>query len=375
MNKNNSWDCKICKKSFENYKKLSIHLRVHKITTKKYYDTYYIENGEGICKSCGNITNYYSLNKGYASFCSIGCINKCKETREKIEKTCKKKYNFTCAFQNEKVKQKIKDSCNKNYGVDCSLSSCKVREKGKNKIIEKYGVDNVFQSEIIKNKIKETNLKKYGVEFATKNEKVKQKTKDTNIIKYGVPYLLQNEYFAKLSHDNVFKKYGVDNVFQSEIIKNKIKETNLKKYGVEFPMQNEEIRNKTFLNEKHSYKLRKYKLKDGRDVLYQSKLELRFIKECENKNIYIENGDAIDYFYENKNKKYFIDFKILENDKWRLVEIKGKTRWFNSDLESGVMKAKINAAVEFSKKNEFLEYEIILNNKLWDYKNFLSINI
>jgi hypothetical protein len=65
--------CQICKKEFENYISLGRHLRIHKITSKEYYDRFLKKEDEGICPVCDKETSFINLNKGYCKFCSYKC--------------------------------------------------------------------------------------------------------------------------------------------------------------------------------------------------------------------------------------------------------------------------------------------------------------
>jgi RNA polymerase-binding transcription factor DksA len=60
--------CLKCDKEFENYKRLSAHIkREHRQTSKEYI----IENiGYGKCKECGDKTNFKNLNIGFRKFYS-----------------------------------------------------------------------------------------------------------------------------------------------------------------------------------------------------------------------------------------------------------------------------------------------------------------
>jgi endogenous inhibitor of DNA gyrase (YacG/DUF329 family) len=107
--------CKICGKECKNYKALSNHFRIHKITSKEYYDKFLKEEGEGVCPICGKETNYLSLEKGYRKFCSNKCANKGKqyseETRKKISDANKGENNpMYGKHHSEETKKKISEA-------------------------------------------------------------------------------------------------------------------------------------------------------------------------------------------------------------------------------------------------------------------------
>jgi len=64
--------CNICKREFESFRLLGIHItNSHKITTEKYY----LDSGghRGVCKQCGRSTRFVSIAKGYSRCCGHKC--------------------------------------------------------------------------------------------------------------------------------------------------------------------------------------------------------------------------------------------------------------------------------------------------------------
>lgn len=106
---------------------------------------------------------------------------------------------------------------------------------------------------------------------------------------------------------------------------------------------------KCFLNNKT------FAIKKVNNVLnYQGKLELNFIEKCFDKNILIENGPTIEYFFNEKRKLYTIDFYLPEYDIY--IEIKDNHIWHKKQVESGRWKAKEEAAIRYSKQNNKMFY-------------------
>jgi hypothetical protein len=93
------------------------------------------------------------------------------------------------------------------------------------------------------------------------------------------------------------------------------------------------------------FKYNKYITKSNKTVLYQSSLELKFIKYCENKKIELENGPKVKYFFNNANRTYTIDFQTANY----LIEIKGDHHWYKEGLKSGKIEAKSSAAKLYGK--------------------------
>jgi transposase-like protein len=216
------------------------------------------------------------------------------------------------------------------YGVDHPSKDEKIKELKIKKIRmtmnEKYGKWNNNVE-----KIKETNLKIYGVENAYQIEEVKNKAKQkrsskdiqekiekTNMIKYGYTNALSKGSPGYNKKNNTVKeKYGVNNVFQVK-----------------------EIQDKCLKNTLSSMRLKKFKTKHGNIIHYQTNPELDFIKTCENLGVRIYDGPQIDYFYNNSNHKYLIDF---ETDKY-LIEIKSSHIWYKNNLKNGKIDSKIKSA-------------------------------
>ena len=88
-----------------------------------------------------------------------------------------------------------------------------------------------------------------------------------------------------------------------------------------------------------TFKIRPIKNNNNDIVIYQSKLELKFINWCNSNNIIVKNGPNIDYKFNDKNRKYRVDFQI--ND--ILIEIKDFHIWHKNQVESGLWKAKEDA--------------------------------
>jgi len=349
--------CKICNTSFNSCHSISTHInKKHNMTIIGYYLKYIDENNK--CIICGNQTTFKNIKLGFRKYCSSKCANNDKEIQNKIKNTNLRKYG-TETFTN--------------------------REKCRKTCLEKYNCENVFQNNKIKEKIKKTNLIKYGVEHPLQNDDIKLKMSNTNYDRYGEKTFTSTEIGKQVVKKTTNEKYGVDNIFQLESIKIKIKNSNIKNLGVEYPMQSKQIMDKskkTCLDKygvEHtlclkkfrdngfsSHPLKEYKLNDGRIINYQSKPELLFIKKCEDNNTYIENGDIIEYKFNNRTHKYYIDFKIKENNKWKLIEIKSKHNWFFIDLQSGKLESKFNSAVKYSEENKYLDYILILDNIIYN---------
>lgn len=106
------------------------------------------------------------------------------------------------------------------------------------------------------------------------------------------------------------------------------------------------------------FKIRSTKNILNENIMYQSKLEKKFINWCESLNIVINNGPNIKYNFENKEKIYKVDF-ILKD---LLIEINDDDIWYKNELESGKFNAKLNATNKYIIDNNLKKYYLINSN-------------
>lgn len=315
--------CKICNVECKSVSKHSFH--AHGVICKDYYDLYYkVCDSDGCCKICNQSTTFISLEHGYRKYCSDICSTKDEAKNIKISNTVRS-------------------------------SECQLRTK--ETCISKYGVDHVSKSESFREKSKQSCINKYGVDHHMKNDKFKTSFKNNTISKYGYENVGMVPHIKEKIKSTFLKKYGNVSHFSNKEIKDKIIKYNRETYGVDFKFQSDEFRINAMY--KGRYKFKKFKTSFGDTLNYQTKPELKFIKECQRNNIKVLNGEKIPYWFNDKDREYFCDFKILENDTWRLIEIKQKHKWWFDDLRSGKIKAKSMAAIKYSKENNFLPYKII----------------
>jgi hypothetical protein len=116
-----------------------------------------------------------------------------------------------------------------------------------------------------------------------------------------------------------------------------------------------------------TFKLRPIKNINNKIIMYQSKLELKFIEWCNSNNIIVSNGPSLLYNFNGKIHKYRIDFQINE----LLIEIKDFHIWHKNQVESGVWEAKMDAIKEIKNKYYFItpnNWNVMLN----ELKNILK---
>lgn len=343
--------CEICNKSITSKCLSSIgsvfgrHITYHhKITPKEYYDLYIKREGDDVCKTCGKITNFRNITIGYQKHC-----------------------NSKCAANDPMVMQAKIQTQTERYG-GYGFTSPIIRDKYENTIIDKYGSKEEYLK-IRSKSCENTMFNKYNMKSnLCKNENMDDRLCDVTM-KHRYGKCSPNLEKSKLT---LLQKYGVDNIRKSDYYKEKVKRVKYERYGTE-TYNNRDKATKTCIlkygvtstsliagNNSGSYKIKKYYITDEYYITYQSNPELEFIKQCIDNNIEIHNGDHVKYLFDNKLRYYHVDFKIKINDKFQLIEIKGLTPWYYSQLESGMLDAKINAAKQYSNDNGYLPYKMIM---------------
>jgi len=208
--------CLVCQKKVKSLSGLILHLRVHGINRKTYYDMFFKTKNEGMCLVCGKETKF---DRGkYASYCR-GCSNK-----------------------DPLIKDKKRQTCILNHGVSSPLQSKLICDKVKNTCQLRYGVNNPNQLICVKKKKKETSLKRYGVENPSQSKEVQNKYKKTCLNRYHVTNPFSLAIIKEKIRLTCLKKYGVDHPSKSKMIQDKIKRTNLKRFGFKNPSQSPNIK-------------------------------------------------------------------------------------------------------------------------------------
>uniref|UniRef100_A0A6C0JAH2 Uncharacterized protein n=1 Tax=viral metagenome TaxID=1070528 RepID=A0A6C0JAH2_9ZZZZ len=104
-------------------------------------------------------------------------------------------------------------------------------------------------------------------------------------------------------------------------------------------------------------------------IIYQSQFEKKFIIFCNENNIYIQNGDTIQYPWKGKNLKYIIDFKLPEQK--MLIELKDEHIWHKKQVKNGKFDKKVEFAKIHAKKIKY-EYYVVFQN---EYMNFIKSHL
>ena len=338
------------------FNEMLINYPIGKFSEKIYRYLHRDDPDCGKCYRCDNPTTFINMALGFSKSCSYQCHHSNRSDIANEERNC-----VICGAAFRVYKKREKTTCSPECLLELNRSD-EVNEKRMKSVkatnLEKYGVEHSWQAECVKDKIKATNLERYGCEITYQNKDIQKKGEETKLKKYG------NKHYTNIEKmkQTCLIKYGVDNYGKTKEYKEKFAKTNLERYGVVYPIQLKDIFNKANASQNRAlYPIKDYTTIFDDIVQYQSKRELKFIKDCEAKNIRVINGDTISYSLNGTSHKYFVDFKIYEPTGIRLVEIKSRHKWWFRDLKSGMIKAKANAAIQYSKQNGFLPFKILLS--------------
>ena len=326
--------CKICNQTFENMRKLNMHIvNFHNMTGKAYYDLYLKIPGEDICSVCGKPTKFNSFESGYRKTCSKTCSNRSGEQKEKYRKTCMEKYGTTNFSQTSQYKEKFKNTCLARYGVENPGQVDEIKQKIRITYDKNHPVKAVINDlRTPMEKQKDTLLKKYGVDSTFKVPQIREKIKNTLMEHYGVENPFQAEEVKNKIRKTCKERYGTENSFQSEIVKQKYRQNNIKKYGVEYPAQLRYVKEKakqTCLEKYGRYPItyNKYEFDNEK---FDSSFELAYYIWLKDNNINFEFHPNIFFPYEYNGiiHSYYPDF-IVDGS---ITEIKGSQFFENGRM-------------------------------------------
>ena len=350
-------ECKICNKKINpkvistQINLLSRHItKYHKSAILENYYIQYMNNGKksNKCETCNEIVSFENIGLGYKRFCDQKCYGNNKNIRAKCRKTNISKYGGT-GFESEELRKKSQDSIYEKYGVISPIHNREIKDKIEKTMLDKYGVKHNFNGKFGTRKCDATCIEKYGNDYF---DHIADRLKLRMLEKYGVDNIRKTKEFQIISKKTKFKNYGDENYNNRE----KAEKTCLERYGV----ANIALLISSNAGWKY-FKIKEYKLPNNKIIKYQSKCELNFIEQCIKDNIIIENGETIKYKLNDKMRNYIIDFKIFYNNKWQLIEIKGAGPWYYKSIEDGSLKAKNAAATEYSIKNNYHPFKLILH--------------
>jgi hypothetical protein len=110
----------------------------------------------------------------------------------------------------------------------------------------------------------------------------------------------------------------------------------------------------------------------GDKIKYQSKFELKFIKFCSDNQILVVNGPKLDYYINNKIRKYIVDYYLPELK--ILVELKDEHIWHKKQIENGIWKLKLDSVEKYNLENNTIYLLIFPKNYQHSLKLILQKN-
>ena len=263
--------CKLCNKEFIGGQSFTSHLKIHKYTSKQYYDEFLKTQNDGICQVCGKPTKFFKFANGYRKTCSNECYRLLGV--KNWRKSMNEKYDGSYYSGTEEYKQKRKNDCLEKYGCEYYWQAKEIKEKRRNSMLERYGVEHTMQNPelkaIAKEHREETNLERYGVKHNWASEELRE----------------QGQYKTCL------EKYGYMYTGQIPEIQRKMK--------CKYHAPNGKIYDSSW-----EYLFEQYLIENNIPYIYQSDLTLSWTD------------------IDGKEHKYIPDF-LLINDKPELIEIKG----------------------------------------------------
>ena len=205
--------CEVCGREFNRLCDLSCHLKSHSITAKEYYDDFVKIDGEdGYCKICKKCTRFYSMDRGYQTYCSTKCMANDQEIKDQKTLTCLNRYGTEHPLQNDEIKIKYVQTCISKYGKSNPSQIPQVKQLKKKTCLRNFGCENPSQSVQIQNKKIQTFIKKFGYNNPFQNKNVRNKYKQTCLKKYGVDHHTKTFEFRlkcrELLLDRIKKKTG-----------------------------------------------------------------------------------------------------------------------------------------------------------------------
>jgi hypothetical protein len=121
-----------------------------------------------------------------------------------------------------------------------------------------------------------------------------------------------------------------------------------------------------------TFKKRNIKNINEEKLLYQSKLEKKFVDWCNDKGLLIINGPKLEYLFGDKKRTYHLDFELPSLK--ILIEIKDDHIWHLNEIKSGIWECKQNAAENYVKENKYDRF-ILLTPKNWIEKTKELFNL
>ena len=87
---------------------------------------------------------------------------------------------------------------------------------------------------------------------------------------------------------------------------------------------------------------------------------------CNDNDIIIENGPIVSFLFNNKERKYYIDYYIPSEN--LIIEIKDNHIWHKEQVKIGLWSLKEKAAIKYAEENG-LTYKLVFSQHLDEFLN------
>jgi len=111
-----------------------------------------------------------------------------------------------------------------------------------------------------------------------------------------------------------------------------------------------------------TFKLRPIYNSAKETIMYQSKLEKKFVEWCNDRNIIVRNGPSIPYMFEDKCRNYRVDYQIADV----IIEIKDFHIWHRNQIESGLWQTKLEAVNQYILENVNINKYFFITPDNWN---------
>lgn len=124
----------------------------------------------------------------------------------------------------------------------------------------------------------------------------------------------------------------------------------------------------TFTND--TFKLRQIKNCRGANLLYQSKLEKKFVEALNEAGVEVVNGPRVVYEWNGSPHTYRVDFMIPQLD--MVLELKGEHHWHKQQVANGKWAAKEEAAIKYCADHGYTYHLVFSKNYMQCIRNILK---
>ena len=225
--------CEICQKECSGFLGLCSHIKIHKISTKEYYDIYLKKDNENKCY-CGKETRFIGLGGGYHKFCSNRCAQKSLEIQEKKRHTNLK----NCGYDHFMKTKEGREQSRQRY-IENSDKLKEMIRKREETCLRKFSKKHPSQTKEVVIKFKQT-LKQKNIQNPARLQEIREKKAKTKQKHY-----IENSNFFKEIQKKRNKTILIKNIKNpnrlKEIYEKRVK-TNIIKYYTKHWAQSEQGR-------------------------------------------------------------------------------------------------------------------------------------